>query len=77
MFNLIVFLGGVGLGSFGTLMILWLLSQQVEAEVMTKEDFERFKVDWESSHDEYGAYEGATSSEMFLDLEDEEWPSTI
>ena len=66
MFNFIVFFGGVGIGSFATLLILWHMSQLVDDDIMTKEDFEQYRKEWEDVHEEE-----STSDELFFDLLEE------
>ena len=74
MLYLIIFLGGVGIGAFGAMMLLWWMNKRTVAEVLSPEEFRRYKRDWDSVHDEYGACDGATIDEIFLDLGEDEWP---
>lgn len=71
-FNLIVFFGGVALGMFAAVILMSWLSANRDHDLVTPEEFEQYRKEWDELADQYGVYEPLTADELFLDLEDEE-----
>ena len=69
--SLITFACGVSLGSFVTVLCLALANPK-EDGMITPEEFEEHKRQWDELNDEYGVYDDMTPEEFFLDLDDEE-----
>lgn len=69
--NLIVFAGGIGLGAFGTVLLLALANKE-DADIMTPEEYAKMSADWDEINDKYDVYSAMTVDELFGDLNDEE-----
>ena len=70
--SLITFAGGIGVGAFATVLLLALMNEERETDLMTPEEFERMKAEWDTINDEYDVYSAMTVDELFGDLNDEE-----
>ena len=71
--SLITFAGGIGLGAFATVLLLALTNANRDDDnLMTPEEFERMKAEWDAINDEYDVYSAMTVDELFGDLNDEE-----
>ena len=69
--SLITFACGIGLGSFVTVLCLALTNTR-EPDMITPEEFERYKAEWDALNDEYDVYDDMTAEELFLDLGDDD-----
>ncbi len=70
--SLITFAGGIGLGAFATVLLLALTNANRGDDLLTPEEFERMRADWDEINDEYDVYSSMTVDELFGDLNDEE-----
>ncbi len=70
--SLITFAGGIGLGAFATVLLLALTNANHDDSILTPEDFERMRAEWDEINDQYDVYSSMTVDELFGDLNDEE-----